>query len=279
MAARSIACLSNIRQLSNATLMWANDHKGYMPAGGGNTPYRWDPLSNTIVADGGNDTDEVRKENQADWICWARRLDAFSGATPSVSDQNITYSALAKYLGYPRRDHQTADQANTIAPKLEAVYRCPEDNLLSRGSQGDSSHGAYRYSYAMNSLYCNPVKAGTGRRVDGVFNGKINTINHPSEKILYVCEDEKTLTSGTYSANPSKWTDPTATMDLVAARHDSDKKRTTYGFANSSNLNAQGHDDCRGNIGFCDGHAERFGRKDALRGRYTGSAAADPTGF
>src|SRR5947209_4057547 len=53
MAARSVNCLSNIRQLSNATIMFTNDHRGWMPAGGGFTPYRWDSVSNTIVADGG----------------------------------------------------------------------------------------------------------------------------------------------------------------------------------------------------------------------------------
>src|SRR5689334_25019309 len=33
MAARSVQCLSNIRQISTASVMWANDHSGYMPAG------------------------------------------------------------------------------------------------------------------------------------------------------------------------------------------------------------------------------------------------------
>jgi uncharacterized membrane protein len=70
MAARSVACLSNIRQLSNATVMWANDHRGMMPAGGGNTCYRWDPISFQIKAAGGTDTGEERKDNIADWIAW-----------------------------------------------------------------------------------------------------------------------------------------------------------------------------------------------------------------
>ena len=31
MAARSVQCLSNIRQISTAAVMWSNDHASYMP--------------------------------------------------------------------------------------------------------------------------------------------------------------------------------------------------------------------------------------------------------
>jgi prepilin-type N-terminal cleavage/methylation domain-containing protein len=44
-SARQVNCLSNLRQISNATIMWANDHAGFMPARADTgATYRWDPF-------------------------------------------------------------------------------------------------------------------------------------------------------------------------------------------------------------------------------------------
>src|SRR6266542_4448358 len=51
-AARAVQCLSNIRQLSIATISWATDHKGFMPAGGGFGIYCWDPLNQRSLSAG-----------------------------------------------------------------------------------------------------------------------------------------------------------------------------------------------------------------------------------
>jgi prepilin-type N-terminal cleavage/methylation domain-containing protein/prepilin-type processing-associated H-X9-DG protein len=280
-AARAVNCLSNIRQLSNATVMWANDHRGYMPAGGGNTKYAWNPIKlkiEQVIPPSGNDNDPAYRENVADWIAWARTIDPFNGATASVPSQNITESALATYLGAKRVYHNSPQQANEANPKLEAVYRCPSDNIPGRNSAQDNSHGIYRYSYSMNRFYAGPVTT-PQKRFDGLFNGKISSISAPAQKVLYICADEKTLKSGQYSPDPAKWADDTASMDLVSARHDNTRKRATGGYANNGTLRVEGHDDARGNAGFCDGHAEYFGRKDALRQRHTGSPTPDPVGF
>src|SRR5947207_9363067 len=171
MAARSVQCLSNIRQISTAAVMWSNDHASYMPSGGGFGAYRWDPYSKSIQLALGTDTSPERKESVSDWIAWNRRKDPFTGTTASVSDFNITYSALAPYLGAKRLDHKNDDEANTIDPKLDAVFRCPEDNVQQRNSNADNSHGFYRYSYAMNTMYAASPKLPSARS-DGVFTGK-----------------------------------------------------------------------------------------------------------
>src|SRR5439155_7648300 len=63
-SARQVNCLSNIRQLSYAAIMFANDHNGLMPAQGGDAIYRWDPYKKAIVqVFGGTDTDESRRDN------------------------------------------------------------------------------------------------------------------------------------------------------------------------------------------------------------------------
>jgi prepilin-type N-terminal cleavage/methylation domain-containing protein/prepilin-type processing-associated H-X9-DG protein len=275
MAARTVACMSNMKQISNAMMMWANDHKGFMPASGGFSAYRWDPVSNSVKQALGTDTSPERKDNVADWIAWSRRKDQFNGVTANVSDHNITYSALAAYLGAKRLDHKNDDQANTIGPGLDKVYRCPEDNIEQRNSFGDDSHGYYRYSYAMNSLYASSTKlTPPAPRFDGAFNGRISSIHKPGEKVLLVCEDERTLDNGEFSPSAQRFKDGTTT-DLVASRHELRKRKTSDIHYNP----AQGNEDAKGNVGFCDGHVEFFGRKDALRGRYSGSPVPDPVPF
>ena len=272
MAARSVQCLSNLRQISTASIMWANDHNGFMPAGAGFAAYRWDPLTKSIQTALGTDTSPERKDNVADWIAWNRRKDAFTGVSASVSDFNITYSALAPYLGAKRLDHKSDDEANTIDPRLDAVFRCPEDNVQQRNSFADSSHGFYRYSYTMNTMYAWVSKP--AKRSDGVFSGKYSSIRKPSEKVLFVCEDEKTISSGAFKPDATAFK-AGSFCDVVADRHQGRKSKATDLHFNASS----GNDDAKGNVGFCDGHAEFFSRKNAISARYSGNPVADPNPF
>jgi prepilin-type processing-associated H-X9-DG protein len=304
--ARAAQCLSNIRQLSLAIVSFANDHKGKMPAAGGTTPYSVDPVSGAIDTSAniaarynwafGDDSDGV-KVNRADWICWSRHQDPFNSVTNTAPNENITYSALTPYLNAkfrmtPPGDYRAANNAN---PALDGVYRCPSDYVEQRPAHDDPSHGYYRYSYAMNTLYAsgkyvtapfdsqgNNGPWAKGQRCDGTFTGKISSIKNASQKILLICQDEKTVDDGEYKPNPYNW-NPSSPSDsnvaeLVASRHDRQNLR-----ANSKNLsggnNNQGNQDCQGNVGFCDGHAEFFGRKDALRQKYTGNPNPDPNPF
>jgi prepilin-type N-terminal cleavage/methylation domain-containing protein/prepilin-type processing-associated H-X9-DG protein len=275
MAARSVKCLSNIRQISGATIMWANDHRGYMPTGAGFDIYRWDQYQNMIVqVQGGTDTDESRRDGIADWIAWSRQVDPFTGIASSSADQNITYSALAKYLGSKRRDHTSPDGANKIDATLDSIYRCPEDNLDGRPSHADGSHGYYRYSYAMNSLYAySKALTKPQPRVDEPFTGKISSIHKPSEKVLFICEDEKTLDDGSFVPDATSFKN-NLRCDVVSSRHELQHRRAT------SLLNpSEGNEESRGNVGFADGHAEFFSRKDALRARFSGNPVPDPVGY
>src|SRR5580765_8196941 len=47
-SARQVQCLSNMRQLANATMMFANEHNGYMPGRGGTGVLVWDSGSQSI---------------------------------------------------------------------------------------------------------------------------------------------------------------------------------------------------------------------------------------
>src|SRR3954471_16387320 len=84
-SARSVNCLSNLKQLATASIMFTSENKGQMPA---------------------VDT----------WLVWSRKIDPITGiANPSATDQNITQSSLAKYLGAKVIDHvATGKDANSV---------------------------------------------------------------------------------------------------------------------------------------------------------------------
>lgn len=269
-SARRVQCLSNLKQLSNAVLSFANENKGYLPGRGGGSPTRF--------TDGGRIVNGVPSDptQPADWIVWQRRIDPITGITvSSAADSNITYSVLTKYLGARYQVHSTPAEANEIARGLEAVYRCPSDNLQQR-PRADASRGAYRYSYSMNILYTNPVfnpdpvNFPGGVRFDGTFNGKSTSIRNPGEKVLLVCEDENSLDDGTFSPNAANFA--TGLVNAVSARHTRQVSDLRIGTGTENK-------DALGNVAFADGHAEFFSRKDALRQRHSGDPRPDPAGF
>ena len=281
-SARASSCLNNMRQITTATLMFAQENGGWMPAraGAGNIPYN--PQTGKCPYSGTLDT-----ASPGNWIAWERRIDPVSGqATPSNADQNITYSGLARYMSVKPKVHTTPEQANSISTNLEAVFRCPSDNLMSRPPPATK---AYRYSYAMNDLflpgvngkiepadytaYTVPTPApGNSQRNGFKFNGKINSIRTPSQYVLLVCQDEQNLDDGVFKPNAAKWAVNMA-GDHVAARHENKFKSQKTVSGTGTNVNA------RGNVGFCDGHAEFLSRKEAISQRYSGHPLPDPANF
>ena len=125
----------------------------------------------------------------------------------------------------------------------------------------------------MNNMYCSSTKL-PAARADGRFTGKFGSIRRPSEKVLFICEDEKTLDDGAFAPNAVAFK-AGLTCDLVAARHEGRKRKGSDLHFNPN----EGNEDSKGNVGFCDGHAEFMGRKDALRQRNTGNPNPDPIGF
>jgi prepilin-type N-terminal cleavage/methylation domain-containing protein/prepilin-type processing-associated H-X9-DG protein len=275
---RKVKCLSNMRQISQATIQFANDHKGWMPGRGGSSMTRIDVASQSVV--GGTPTDP---SDLGDWIAWQRVKDPVTGNNTSVSagsagDQNITYSALAKYMNIKFYKHTSPDDANKASVNLEGIYQCPSDNLIQRPNAVDSGQKPYRYSYSMNILCSNPVFTITGtskgaRYGGSTFNGKIGSIRDAAQRVLLVCEDEKTIDDGTFSPNPNNWA--SGNVNAVASRHNmkTAKAKNTSGYSDSAN------EDIRGNVGFADGHADFVSRKDALRCKYSGYPGTDPAGF
>jgi prepilin-type processing-associated H-X9-DG protein len=280
-SARQVQCLSNLKQIATATIMFTNDRKGWMPSIGGSGHYYTGPNGEPRQT-----TDHARLRPSANWIAWQRQVDPITGVTNGgAADLNITYSGLAPYLGTKVVEHTTPTGANDVNRSLDSVFTCPSDNRQMRPNA--PSGAVYRYSYSMNELFAAPVVGAPVPTSDGgsyrasdryggtTFTGRIASIKKQSEKILFICEDEATLDDGQGRYNPNQWdTAPNQTtgrVNAVSSRHQV-KLRATRSITNNTVPNK----DALGNVAFADGHAEFFSRLNALKGIHTGRPDPDP---
>ena len=279
--ARQVKCMSNLRQISMATAAWAADHRGTMPMAGGTSQFYVDTNGGILQA-AKDDIVIANYANLANWIAWQRIKDPISGTPTSAVMLNITYSALTRYLGAKYVLSTSADQANAVNTSLDAIFRCPSDNVAKRNSNLDTSYGVYRYSYSMNANYGGLAKGKSRTTIEGRFSGRIDGIRNPSEKILFICEDEATLSNGNFSASAAKFQASTY-CNMVSSRHDLRNRKTATGNDSTRGTNGSAlgtfTEDARGNVAFADGHGEFMSRKDAVKQRYIGNTAADPSGF
>src|SRR5262245_44975852 len=71
-SARQVQCMSNIRQITNATAMWAIDHYGMMPGRADWTATKWDSRRKQVVQISGVPDTDPQYKDVADWIAWMR---------------------------------------------------------------------------------------------------------------------------------------------------------------------------------------------------------------
>jgi prepilin-type processing-associated H-X9-DG protein len=249
-----VQCLSNLQQLSHATIAYCNENKGAYPGRSGQGADSWF----------GTDPKQFWG-----WIAWQRKIDPVLGTTnASAADLNITFSALAPYLGVKLFDHNPTNAndpvlwaaANNVAPALEQIYRCPSDVLEQRiafAGDNNGGRGLYRYSYSMNILFGNKAPDANGTSLVAKKHMNMSRVRRASDKIIYIDESEKSVNNGEY--NPlvprPKADDPNKDYSAIAERHEVRSKRNSQ--------------DARGNVAFADGHAELFSRKDAFDLRYS----------
>ena len=294
-AAKQVQCLSNMKQLANAVIMFAGENRGWMPGRAGTgAPIMLDESSgsrNTKAIPAADIPNAVSWE----WIAYQRQVDPIFGYAATGgprANQNITLSGLAKYLGQKPVFGLSGAAQNEVAPALDSLFRCPSDTFARPKQDKAPPEGAYRYSYSMNDLVSTSTGLGTANTVQsawgglaptppqpagfqrtarswGSFSGKISQIKRSSEIVLFVCEDEQTLDDGIFAARPWQW--GTRGINAVAARH---QARRSSARQNQSSL--QPDEDARGNVAFCDGHAEFFSRVDTLRGKHSGNCYPDP---
>jgi prepilin-type N-terminal cleavage/methylation domain-containing protein/prepilin-type processing-associated H-X9-DG protein len=197
-SAKQTKCLSNLRNIGNAFVMYVNDNKGWLPA---------DALAG----------DAAHKDE--DFLWWQ----------PSYF-KDLKYGGIGKYLN--------------VTPESYQILVCPTDSPANRTR---NTSYPYQFSYVMNWMTCSFSNAPKKYP-------KITLIPHSSDTILSLEEDEYTIDDG----NASIWL-PTAnwaSVNLLAIRHDHTRKLPDNP---ATGLTVNG--DCRGNVLFCDGHAEYVSRK------------------
>lgn len=108
--ANRVACLSNLKQLGNAMIMYVNDNQNWLP---NPTAFRR------------SNPDPTYPWADEDWIWWQIEVGRVLDDCP-----------FAKYL-------------NAGGEKLKKVMRCPSDNVLDRHAPAGID-GRYTFSYSMN---------------------------------------------------------------------------------------------------------------------------------
>jgi prepilin-type processing-associated H-X9-DG protein/prepilin-type N-terminal cleavage/methylation domain-containing protein len=238
-SANKTKCLSNVRMIGIAMVMYTGDNKGYFPAGAG-----WNV------------------QFQEDYIYWQQP--PASGWDPALfsasNPRSLDNGALVKYMG------SHFNSANWI---------CPSDDVLTHQSLGTESLlitgssvavGAYPYSYSMNYLLSDELALAAPQSYSWMGNQvvKIGSIRQSSETVMIIEESAATINDGNFGA-VSIFGGPglesvTPGPDWMAVRHDFNAHRPDFQYTakDSENIpNTKG----RGNVAFCDGHAEYVTRE------------------
>jgi prepilin-type N-terminal cleavage/methylation domain-containing protein/prepilin-type processing-associated H-X9-DG protein len=155
---------------------------------------------------------------RADWIYWRK-------TTASAPFNDVTKSGLARYLG---------------ASNAATVFRCPSDACDTRppNSWGPEP---YLYSYSMNGWIGETLTLSLYEYRRWL---RLRDVINPSEIILFVDEDQQSIDDGCWL--PTGIQNP-AIHNELSNRHD----------VNHDTPGTAGYDETsRGNVAFCDGHAE-----------------------
>ena len=188
--AKQTKCLSKLKNIGNAFVMYVNDNQGWLPADG------------------------IYNHNPADYLWWEQAW---------ISQ--LQYGGIGKYLN--------------VTPTSYDILICPSDNVLDRVRNNPEP---FPFSYTMNWMTCSYSNAPKQYP-------KMNLIRQSSQTILILEEDENTIDDG----NASIWmqSGDWQYVNLLSIRHDHRRKSPDNP---TTGLTVNG--DCRGNVGFCDGHAE-----------------------
>jgi prepilin-type N-terminal cleavage/methylation domain-containing protein/prepilin-type processing-associated H-X9-DG protein len=235
-ASKSTACLSNIRQVAMAFMMYSNDNKGWLPASArGGTPL------------------------EADFIHYR-------------SDRNLDRSAIGKYLGKIVDMGGTNASVGLENRSFNRnVMRCPSDPWDAkrlRFVNGDAN-ADYPFSYVQNQyigvghlfshINDNPpyVDASGAKAKDSI--GKITQIRRASEKMLLFEEAESTIDDGHASVDI-----PNLLCNFLAIRHDRRPRMSeptgAFSVVSLAVLKNRWNGELRGNVAFCDGSARSITR-------------------
>ena len=235
--AMQVACLSNLRQIGIGFIQYCNDNGGWLP----------------LAA---HYTTGSSPESPQDWIWWQQAVSGFRG-----ENRDIFYSPILRYLGC-RPDIPQKPTVTNFHEIRQKVLRCPADALWDHPAYVSMNDfdGNYYYSYTLNDLMqsYNPAEIepsaaypegeqGSQFRVAG----KLASVRHSALKILLIDEATTTIDDGSF--------DPVGGLNLLSVRHDPTAQQPEdlpLGYVLSNGVWTIRNGNCRGNVAFCDGHAD-----------------------
>ena len=235
--ANQVACLSNLRQLDMAIIMYCQDNQGWFPRA---APY-------ATPAD---------PESPQDFIWWQQD----SSNQLVAPNRDIFNSPILKYLGIKADTRPVPTVVDFYEPR-QRILRCPSDPLADHPRPTNEDNGNYFYSYSLNNLMQSldptiprdglylPINQKTGKPF--VVAGKLARVRNPASKVLLVEESELTIDDGSF--------DPTEGTNLLSVRHDPtalSPPDTPLGYIEVNGVWTVRNGSARGNVAFCDGHAD-----------------------
>jgi prepilin-type processing-associated H-X9-DG protein/prepilin-type N-terminal cleavage/methylation domain-containing protein len=136
-----------------------------------------------------------------------------------------------------------------ITPTNYAIMLCPSDDPTYRFRGGSNP---YPFSYTMNWMTTS-FSVANDVMPNGKFYPKITDVPHTSQTIMILEEDQNTIDDGQSSIwlQAGCW----GLVNLLAIRHDRARSNPDNP---ATGLLVNGN--CRGNVAFCDGHAEFVSR-------------------
>jgi prepilin-type N-terminal cleavage/methylation domain-containing protein/prepilin-type processing-associated H-X9-DG protein len=234
--AMQVACLSNLRQIAIGFILYCNDNGGWLPHA---AHYSTSTLP----------------ESPADWIWWQQ------ASAYSARNRDVYYSPILRYLGC-RPDMPQRPTRTDFDEIRQKVLRCPADALWDHPEyvSSDDLDGNYYYSYTLNDLISsidpnsqpedNTLPVGPqGQRFRVA--GKLVNVRRPALKVMIIDEATTTIDDGSF--------DPGGGLSLLSIRHDPTAQQPEdlpVGYIQVNGVWTIRNGNCRGNVSFCDGHAE-----------------------
>jgi prepilin-type N-terminal cleavage/methylation domain-containing protein/prepilin-type processing-associated H-X9-DG protein len=249
--AKRVQCASNLRQLSTAFLMYCHENKDWFPfpaVFGG-------PAADQLGY--GTLSTPAPTGWPADWIGWPEDWIVWRGKQAS----DPLRGAIVKYLSNP---------------STGAIMLCPsDDSIYRRISNPDGT--TYPYSYVMNAYMSvgtnqNPHRPATvaapknNLRYKEYAAWKLTQVRRTSTKVIVYEQDERAMRDGRGQLqSPAIGNNPNNIVGMLAIRHDRTRKQPDNppSSVGQEKIEDQQNRDCRGNVGFVDGHAEYLTRVEA----------------
>jgi prepilin-type N-terminal cleavage/methylation domain-containing protein/prepilin-type processing-associated H-X9-DG protein len=229
-SARQVQCLSNVRQISMAFVVYSTHNRGEFPLRG-----------------------RLNGASSEDWLWWQNRTGALITAT-------VAPPAGGGMTAYQGRtvDQQDQPELGGVMPYLgsgpfvqtASFLVCPSDDITNRPNAGSAAKGgAYRFSYTMN------------RRLSGEYpeTPKMSSVKRSTEIALVLEEAASTIDDGAcemaaYDKNGVRQEGG----NLLNIVHDRRGAKVDNTYNPTLSL-----PDRKGNVGYVDGHAEYVDRKRA----------------